>query len=520
MKRATTASNIRKQVVAFSVAFLWFYFIQKVANNFEGVSKIPGREAFKVFGLGPGEIGALMTSISVGWYVKALLGVITDGLPIFGYRRKPWLLISNLIAMAAWLWIASGAATSVTSLALGLTFVNVGIAFSDVVVDGLMVQSAQRLEDEGEMTAGTLTRSLQGWQWFGASLAVVISALTGGVIAAVADMQMAALVSAGALVLVLPAVFLVKEERVAWDSDAARRGAFGFGLAIVVAGFFLWTNGLPEDHWFVPFSTYVLPLVVIGSMLLVVRIPRNLWAPVLLIFLWQFTPFLRDSTVFFQYFTQDNTHFLESLKTDPVTPFLQQFMVTLQIATPDKLAGNFPTLFYGTVIETVFALGNLLGALVTIRYLSKVSFGKMFRWCLVGNAISFVAFLAFPLGINNTLLLMAAVALSGFVYMTAVLAVVGYSGARTPAFGQASIFAFLMGMSNLGQQLGVETFGAWLYGYAGGAHEVGEGDAVQTVVPFADYGFMVLALGSLGFLVVLTAVIKMMEVQSYVDIEE
>lgn len=256
--------------------------------------------------------------------------------------------------------------------------------------------------------------------------------------------------------------------------------------------------------------------------LLVVRIPRNLWAPLGLIFAWQFTPFLRDSTVFFTYFTQDNTSFVDGLKTDTfLIPLLQQVVLTLQIATPEKLAdAGFQTIFYGSVVETVFALGNMAACLVTWRYLSQMSFGELFRWCLGGNAISFVVFMAFPMGTTSPSFLLASVGFSGFVYMVAVLAIVGYAGARTPNVGQASIFAFMMGLSNLGVMLGAETIGAKLYTqFSGTVTELVDGKEVSKLAD-PNSGFLLLALTGLASLVLVWVLVRLLERYGYIDSRE
>lgn len=516
--------NVRARIALFAVAFFLFYFGQKMGNNFEGLSKIPVRNALlKDFALPTSQVGALMTSISVGWYIKALLGVVTDGLPIFGLRRKPYLLLGNLLASGAWFWVASSGTQSVASLALGLTLVNIGVAFTDVVVDGLMVQSAQTLEQAGQLPEGQLSRSFQSWQWAGANVAVTLAALGGGVIASVGNISMSATISGVALLCLLPVVFLIKEERVPWNPEAALRGSTGLALAFAVGGYYLWANRLPDVHWYKSFEPYASPLVVIGSMLLVVRIPRNLWAPIGLIFLWQSTPFLRDSTVFQSYFTQDNQAFVAGINQDnTIIPLFKQLVVALHITTQDKLAADgFQTMFYGSVIETVAALTGLLACLVTVRYLSKMPFGSLFRWCLFGNAVSFVSFMFFPMGNHSPILLMLTVALAGFVYMTAVLAVVGYAAARTPTSGgQASVFAFLMGMSNLGQQLGVESVGAWLYTHYGHPVTEGLGEAAVTHLSTPDNGFSGLAMIGLLHLAVLWAAIGWLERRGYVDVQE
>ena len=41
------------------------------------------------------------------WVIKPVYGFLTDGLPIFGLRRKPYLVIGGLLGSAAWASLAT-----------------------------------------------------------------------------------------------------------------------------------------------------------------------------------------------------------------------------------------------------------------------------------------------------------------------------------------------------------------------------------------------------------------------------
>src|SRR5882757_4344840 len=40
--------------------------------------------------------------VGLPWYIKPLLGILSDSVPIFGSRRKSYILIGALAATAAW----------------------------------------------------------------------------------------------------------------------------------------------------------------------------------------------------------------------------------------------------------------------------------------------------------------------------------------------------------------------------------------------------------------------------------
>ena len=58
-------------------------------------------------GLAPAEQAALMGVSTLPWVIKPVYGFLTDGLPIFGLRRKPYLVIGGLLGASAWASLAT-----------------------------------------------------------------------------------------------------------------------------------------------------------------------------------------------------------------------------------------------------------------------------------------------------------------------------------------------------------------------------------------------------------------------------
>ena len=112
--------------------------------------------------LSPAEVSALMGIAALPWMVKPLFGFISDGLPIFGYRRRPYLILSGLLGAASWIALATVVHTA-WAATLAIALGSLSVAFSDVIVDSLVVERA-RNESVGD--AG----SLQSLCW-GASAA-------------------------------------------------------------------------------------------------------------------------------------------------------------------------------------------------------------------------------------------------------------------------------------------------------------------------------------------------------------
>jgi hypothetical protein len=455
-----------------SLLFFLVYAVQKTANHFEGIAKYPVRKFLKSpeaeggLGLSPEKAGAFLTDTALGWYIKALFGLLTDNLPLFGYRRKSWLIIASLLCGFAWFWVAMHG-TTVQTLLVGLVIVNVLIAFSDVVCDGLMVETAQRFEHVYGLPVGTGNRPLQAAQWSGAMVAVFVASIGGGIIAQFFTLRTAAMVSGIApLLLTIAVAVIVKEEKVAWDWRRANKGWLAIGVIIVVAYAILWLRDIAVDNPFKPFVSIISSLLIIGCLLAMVRIPRRLTAPVILVFLWQATPFDTNAQFVYHYFTRHNHEFVAALaQGNTLTDALRDFVAWLGVAEAKDMSSNaFVELYWGSVIGTVNALFAVVGALFFRRYLQTIPFARLFAACIAAQGMVIFCFLSFSLiRIASPDWLMGLMATEGFVFMIATLAVLGYAAKCTPEDNQASIFAFFMGMYNLGQILGREQVGSRIY---------------------------------------------------------
>jgi folate/biopterin transporter len=122
--------------------------------------------------LSPAETASLVGIAMLPWTVKPLYGMISDGLPLWGYRRRPYLILSSLLGTIAWwgmAWWVNSTAWAVGMIALG----SMGIACSDAIIDALVVQKA-RHEADGD--AG----SLQSFGWAWVSLGAIVSSWLGG----------------------------------------------------------------------------------------------------------------------------------------------------------------------------------------------------------------------------------------------------------------------------------------------------------------------------------------------------
>ncbi len=177
-------------------------------------------------GLSTADVSEYLAIVSLPWMIKPLYGLISDYVPLLGYRRRTWLMLLNLLAAGGFLWL-SGLTDSGT-LITALTLTAFGTAASDVVIDALMVE-------KGAETG--LTARFQGTQWFWFKISAVITALAGGFLAAnftpSTALHIAATVTMLAPLAVLTAsYFLVREKRSRLDLGQMRETTQGMWAAI------------------------------------------------------------------------------------------------------------------------------------------------------------------------------------------------------------------------------------------------------------------------------------------------
>ncbi len=193
-------------------------------------------------GLTPEKMAYFQAITLIAWVVKPLWGLISDLFPIFGSRRKSYLILTSLFAAAAWLILAfmpdPGAARP---LLLLITLVYMAYAFQDVVSDGLMVETGQPLN---------MTGQFQSIQWAAVYIAMIVTSFAGGQIAELAQkgaLSYRSIFGMTAIFPVLTAVivfFLVQEPLRVHPERAAQLGLRDIfrhrGIWILAAFLFLW----------------------------------------------------------------------------------------------------------------------------------------------------------------------------------------------------------------------------------------------------------------------------------------
>jgi MFS family permease len=114
------------------------YFVQGSAGLVGIASALILREQL---GLDFYQMGLIGIASIIPWSIKPLYGILTDLVPIGGYRRKPYLHIGPLMAIAGYLGIFLFG-TSFEAFFLALVVGNLGLALTDVATDGFVVEQS------------------------------------------------------------------------------------------------------------------------------------------------------------------------------------------------------------------------------------------------------------------------------------------------------------------------------------------------------------------------------------------
>lgn len=159
----------------------------------------------QVYGWTPVQVTAWLTILNLPWIIKPVYGIVSDFVPLWGYRRKAYLVVANAAAAGAYLWVARITAPGALLLVLLLTAY--AMAISSTLCGAVLVENGQRLRRSDAFVN-------QQWLWF--NIAAMASAFLGGQLVERLSPS-GALHAAAAIIAVAPlagifgAIFLIDE---------------------------------------------------------------------------------------------------------------------------------------------------------------------------------------------------------------------------------------------------------------------------------------------------------------------
>ena len=88
----------------------------------------------------------------LAWYAKPFAGILTDAFPLFGTRRRHYLLVSSALASASWIGM-NFVPHKYEALLWGAMIVNLFMVMASTVTGAFLVESGQSLGATGRLTA-------------------------------------------------------------------------------------------------------------------------------------------------------------------------------------------------------------------------------------------------------------------------------------------------------------------------------------------------------------------------------
>ncbi|CAF0714692.1 unnamed protein product [Adineta steineri] len=157
-----------------AIYFALAYFIQGITDIASGFVNLPLQTILKdKLQLSPSQMGTFFFSCTVTWSIKPLYGLLSDFVPICGYHRLIYLLMTTMINLFAWIALYF-VPTEYNYLIIFCILAAFSLAFNDVLIDALMISIGRPL---------ALIGTLQGIQQTSAKLASTVSQIPAGILA-------------------------------------------------------------------------------------------------------------------------------------------------------------------------------------------------------------------------------------------------------------------------------------------------------------------------------------------------
>ncbi|KAL1806523.1 hypothetical protein ACET3Z_029591 [Daucus carota] len=382
-----------------NIAVAMVYFVQGVL----GLSRLAvGFYLKDDLHLDPAETAVISGFSSLPWLIKPIYGFISDSVPLFGYRRRSYLILSGLLGALSWSLMATlvdGKYAAAFSILMG----SLSVAFSDVVVDSMVVERAR-----GE--SQSMSGSLQSLCWGSSAFGGIVSAYFSGSLVEAYGVRFVFGVTALLPLLTSAVAVLVKEQP-------------------VIASAWRQNNSLADPGFLDTFKTSIVELWK------AVR-QRSVFLPTLFIFLWQATPH-SESAMF--YFTTNKLGF---------TPeFLGRVKLVTSVASLLGV-GLYNGFLKNVPLRKIFLITTVFGTALGLTQVFLVTginrqFGISDEWFAIGDS-----------------LIITVLGQASF------MPVLVLAARLCPEGMEATLFATLMSVSNGGSVLG-GLLGAGLTQYLG-----------------------------------------------------
>ena len=122
-------------------------------------------------GFSAGMVANFFVVSAAPWLIKPVYGMLSDFFPLFGRRRFSYLVLSSALAAGAGFGVGLTATRDYWTVLWLFTAMGLGLAFTDVLIDALMVENGRRLN---------LTGAFQSVQWAAIYTSSILVGVAGG----------------------------------------------------------------------------------------------------------------------------------------------------------------------------------------------------------------------------------------------------------------------------------------------------------------------------------------------------
>ena len=187
--------------------FAIVYVVEGIGQARVGIIFQPLNYYLKDIGWTPLQVTAYLAILNFPWIIKPVFGLVSDFIPLFGYRRKSYLIISSICAVGAYAWIAR--LTEPSEFALLLVLTSFAMATASTLCGALLAENGQSFR---------LSSTFVGQQWLWFYIAIMASSFIGGELIQrlppLSALQAAAGVAAVApIAVILASLFLLSERK-------------------------------------------------------------------------------------------------------------------------------------------------------------------------------------------------------------------------------------------------------------------------------------------------------------------
>ncbi|HVC95699.1 MAG TPA: MFS transporter [Pirellulales bacterium] len=243
-----------RDVLAMYAMFGALYLIQGTNETATGLVTQPVNSILKSWGMTAPRITTFVAILELAWCLKPLFGLLTDFVPLAGFRRKSYLVATAWVAClgfsALYFVFPANASHQAVVLLFCLLLPTVAVVFGDVVLDASVIEAAQ---------SPRMTGRLQSVRWGASYLATIVTASLGGVLCEAHRQRLAFLICGGLALggMMMSACFREPSKQIVDDDWPTIRETLAASLhsrTVVFVGLFLFV-------WhFNPFSQTVLYL--------------------------------------------------------------------------------------------------------------------------------------------------------------------------------------------------------------------------------------------------------------------